>query len=234
MLPDFGKTELPVVVTTENGRRLLREIKHSDRANKDVGYSQLFFRRTPENHIIVVLEGPFHSEHVIGLYRGPGMEWSSMLMYGMDISAELACYLPAHCESLVDSKAVQDDYLTHPDADNPRKSRVAMPGELAGRFAERLFETIFANAHPMFGERKSPIEHSLDATIAVLGLLAGRHEDFPRMDLVVNQNQADIEYRRMRGGETYAQDTRITMDATRLVDVVHQHDIVKGWFRLME
>jgi len=234
MLDYLGKTEIPVVIETTGYIRTLRTRKPSDVDNKDVFHTWLFFRKTQEGHVSITIELAFRSDFLIGLYKDDVLEWSSLAMYAMQMDSDIACYAATHCESLLREGNLSEDYRTYPDEEDPRKPSVATSGDLAGRVTSRIFECVWGACFPMLGDRPDPVTGSLKATQAILNLLSGGQENFPRVDLIVNQNTAEREFRRLQGGETFEDGTRVKLDATRCMEVATQHELVKMWLGLKE
>lgn len=234
MLEHLGKDEIPVVVEKQGYQSLLRCRKPGDLENKDVFHTHLYFRRTQEDDISITIELAFHSDHFIGLYRDGTLLWSSLAMYGLQLDADIVCYLATHCDSLMRQGDVPKDYRTYPDEDEPTKPSIATAGNIAGRFATRVFETVFAECFPITGGSQDPIVHSLKATRSILGLLAGSQEDFPRVDLVVAQTEGDRAYRKLKDNEQFVDGTRVSIDAKELMGVPLQHEIVKAWLKFTQ
>ena len=234
MLEHLGKDAIPVVIERQGYQQLLRCRKPGDLENKDVFHTWLFFRRTQNDDISITVELAFHSDHFIGLYRDSALLWSSLAMYGFQIDADIVCYLATHCESLLRQGDVPKDYRTQPHEDEQRTPSVVTSGDVAGRFATRVFETVFAECFPVVGGHQDPMVRSLKATRSILGLLAGNQEDFPRVDLVVAQTDGDVAYRKLLNGEQFVNGTQAKMDVKELMDVPLQHDIVKAWLKLCD
>jgi hypothetical protein len=232
MLSYLGKTEIPVALEHVGHVRQLRMRRPDDVENKDVFLTWLFFRRTQENHISVTLELGFHTDFFFALYKDNVLEWSSLAQYGLQMDSDIACYLTTHCESLDNNPYVNKDYRTYPDDEDARTPHVVTSGELAGRLANGVFSTVWSVWNPVFGERPDPLDGALKTTQQILGMLSGAHEDFPRVNLVVSQNTGEREYRRLQGGETFEDGTVVKLDATHLMEVPKQHELVKAWLNL--